>query len=267
MTHRSRSAVLVLATLVAVGGCGSDQKKPRQQPLQPLSLQEQTSSVASSSNGYIVNWAGVLRNANRWHFGENAVATVTAVDAAGQEVVHMEQPLDAIPPGGTLPFSGEAVANAKPVNVKIGYRDAAWRQAARIPSAFKPFPLYEVATEPLDRKSYLVTGYVGDPFIKAAGSLVVTALLRDAEGKLIGGGSAFVDDVTSKLRRRFVITVDSVSGGKAVKTDVMARTWGSTAKPYEDLALGGAVPADRGRPATPPFAKDRGYQVASDRRP
>jgi hypothetical protein len=265
VTHRSRNAALVLAALVAAGGCASEQKKP--QPLQPLSMQEQTSSIASSSNGYIVNWSGVLSNANRWHFGENAVAMVTAVDAGGKEVVHMEQPLDAVPPGGTLPFTGEAVASVKPVSVKIAYRDGAWHQAARMPSAYKPFPIYQVATEALDASSYLVTGYVSDPFTKTAGSLVVTALLRDAHGKLIGGGSAFVDDVRTDLRRRFVITVDSVTGGKAAKTDVVARTWGATAKPYEQLALGGAAPVDRGRPATPPFAKDRGYQVASDRRP
>jgi hypothetical protein len=240
-------------------------KKP--QPLQPLSLQEQTSSVASSSNGYIVNWAGVLRNVNRWHFGENATATISAMDAGGKEVVHMEQPLDAVPPGGTLPFTGEAVATAKPVSVKIGYREGVWHQAARIPSAFKPFPIYDAATEALDAKSYLITGYVSDPFRKAAGSLVVTALLRNAQGKLIGGGHYYVDDVRADVRRRFVITVDGVTGGKAVKTDIEARTWGATAKPYEELALGGAVPQDTGRPATAPFAKDRGYQVVSDRRP
>ncbi len=257
---------LALSTLVVLAGCSKDESaKPSQ--LAPLALKEQTSSVAQASGGYVVNWAGVLANANRWHFGENTVATISALDAAGKEVVRMEQPLDAVPPTASLAFTGEALAAEKPVTVKISYRPAVWHLAARIPSAFKSFPVSNVRTEKLGTGNYLITGYVADPYLKPASSLVVTALLRDAAGKLVGGGTAFVDDVRPDVNRRFIITVESVSGDAEVAaTQVMARTWGATAKPYEELALGGAVPVHTVKPTTEPFAKDRGYQAILDKR-
>ncbi|GAA0973671.1 hypothetical protein GCM10009555_028760 [Acrocarpospora macrocephala] len=262
-----RMTALILTALMVLAGCGQDDSnKPRQ--LAPLALKEQASSVVKASGGYVVNWAAVLGNPNRWHFGENTVATISAQDATGKEIVRMEQPLDAVPPAGTLAFTGEALAAAKPVSVKINYRPAAWHQAARIPSAFKPFPVSKVATEKLGTGSYLITGYVTDPFQKPASSLVVTALLRDKAGKLIGGGTAFVDDVRSNTNRRFIITVESVSeGGQAASTEVVARTWGATAKPYEDLAMGGAKPVHTAKPQTEPFIKDRGIQAMTEKRP
>lgn len=257
---------LLLTALMVLAGCGqNDTDKAKK--FAPLVLKEQASSVVKASGGYVVNWAAVIANSNPWHFGENTVAMITAHDAAGKEVVRMEQPLDAVPPAGSLAFTGEALAAAKPTAVKIDYRPAAWHQAARIPSAFKPFPVTKVVTEKLGNGSYLITGYVTDPFQKPASSLVVTALLRDAAGKLIGGGTAFVDDVQAGANRRFIITVESVTeGAEAVKTDVVARTWGATAKPYEDLALGGATPLHTVKPQTPPFLKDRGIQAITEKR-
>jgi hypothetical protein len=249
--------------ILAATGCGSDDK-PAQ--LHPLSLKEQSYSITKSRDGYVVNWAGVLANANRWHFGENTVALISAVDAQGKQVVNMEQPLDAIPPAASLAFTGEATASTEPTQVKIGYKSATWHEAARIPSAFKPFPITQMATEKLETGSYLITGYVSDPFQKAAGSLVVTALLRDDKGKLVGGGSAFVDDVRTGTNRRFIITAEGVRG-RVAETETFARTWGSTAKPYEDLALGGAIPINTVKPTVEPFVKDRGYLTPTDRRP
>jgi hypothetical protein len=249
-------AALAIAAAVLVAGC-SGEKKETKGALRPLALKEQVSSIAKTGKDYLVNWAGVLSNPNRWHFGENAVATVSARDAQGKEVVHMEQPLDAVAPSSALAFSGTATATAQPVNVKIGYRPATWRQAVRIPSAFKPFSASDVNTEKLGNGTYLVTGYVADPFRKAASSLMVTALLHDRNGRLVGGDGDFVDDVDAGGRRRFVITVEGVTGPVVPgKTEVLASTWGSTARPYEDLALAGAVPVNTAKPKTPPFTKE-----------
>ncbi len=258
------AAALALVVMVVAAGCSTSEEKTKQ--LSPLALKEQASSIGKSNNGYVVTWAGVLGNANRWHFGENAVALISARDAAGKEVVRMEQPLDAIPPGGSLSFTGEAVSKVKPERVKIEYRPASWRPVARIPSAFRPFPVSDVATEKLEAGSYLVTGYISDPFRKAASSLVVTALLRDDAGTLLGGGTTFVDDVRAERDRRFVITANGIKG-KVADTDVSVRTWGATAKPYEELVAAGTVPVNATKPTTKPFAKDRGYPPIGDRRP
>ncbi len=267
VTHRMTALALsFLSVTLLVSGCSGDEETKKTE-LAPLALKEQTSSVVQASGGYLVNWAAVLNNGNKWHFGENAVATITGKDAAGKEVVRMEQPLDAVAPGGSMAFTGEALAVEKPVSVKIDYKPASWHQAARVPSAYKTFPVSRVSTEKLGASSYLITGYVESPFTRPAGSLVVTGLLRDATGKLIGGGTAFVDDVRPGASRRFIITVESVSAGVAAATAVTARTWGATAKPYEDLAAGGAAPIFTQAPKTAPFAKDRGYTVITEQKP
>lgn len=258
-------AACALALVAAVTGCsGGDERQAER--LSPLLLAEQTSSVARTEAGHLVSWAGVLRNPNPWHFGEHAIATVVGRDATGREVVRAEQPLDAVPPGGVLPFTGEAVASGPPASVQIHFRSAKWRRAARVPSAFQPFPVDDVVTERLKTGTYLVTGYVTDPYRKPVGSLTVTALLRDAEGRLVGGGTAFVDDVRPGARRRFVITVDRVRQA-AQRTDVRAGTWGSTGKPYEELVMGGALPVHTVKPTTEPFSTDRGAPILNaDRR-
>ncbi|XVQ85605.1 FxLYD domain-containing protein [Microbispora siamensis] len=255
------TVALALAAL-AMASCARENK---QEGPQQLALKEQVSSIVRSGAGYAVTWAGVLSNPNRWHFGENAVAVITAVDAAGKEVVHLEQPLNAVPPGRPLAFGGQVPSSVQPVRVKIDYRPASWRSIPRVPSAFLKFPISDVRTDKLTNESYLVTGYVLDPFRKPAGGLAVTALLRDATGKLVGGGTSYVDDVRPGAKRRFVITVEGVRGPVAA-TDVQATTWGSTAKTYEDLAQAGAVPLHTVAPTTEPFVKDRGYPPLNDRR-
>jgi hypothetical protein len=248
---------VVVIGVAVLGGCSAEKERPA--PLHPFSVKEQASSITKGDAGYMVNWAGVLSNRNPWHFGEQVVATVVASDAKGKEVVRMDQPLDALPPAGNLAFSGIAMAAEKPVKVAITYKPAQWRLAARVTSAFKPFPVTDVMTRRQKNGGYLITGKVGNPYRLAASSLVVTALLRNDRGKLVTGTSTFVDDVRTDNRPRFLMTVDRVPRG-VTKTEVLARTWGTTSQPYEELALGGAVSADFAKPKTPPFAKDRGRQ-------
>ncbi|MFD2357380.1 hypothetical protein ACFSTC_61010 [Nonomuraea ferruginea] len=140
---------------------------------------EQASNVVKSGDGYAVTWAAVLANGNPWHFGEHVVASVVGKDAGGREVFRMDQPLDAVPPGGSLTFTGQGTATAKPTKVSVDYRPAQWRQAARVPSAFRPFPASRVQTMRQKDGSYLITGYVANPYQLPASSLVVSALLRD----------------------------------------------------------------------------------------
>ncbi|MEQ4715792.1 hypothetical protein [Nonomuraea sp. B19D2] len=266
MIPRSRTAsLLALGAFGAIclSGCSSE-KRPAQE-LKPLALKEQVSNIVKSADGYAVSWSGVLNNANPWHFGEHVVATIVGHDARGAEVVRMDQPLDAVPPGGSLSFTGQATAAEKPEKVTIQYRPARWRMASRIPSAFQSFPITRSQTLLQKDGSYLITGYVGNPYQMAAGSLVVNALLRDKAGKLLGGGSTFVDDVKAGSPPRFILTVSGLPAGSSVaRTDITARTWGSTGRPYEDLAAGGAVPIHTAKPVTEPFAVDRSTQVVSE---
>lgn len=256
MTHSTR--IVGTLALLLLAGCSFSNPKDQATALRPLAVKEQVSSITKGDDGYVVNWAGVLANSNPWHFGEHVVATVVAKDATGKEVVRLEQPLDAVPPGGTLPFSGQVTAPQKPSQVTIQYRPAKWRQAGRIVSAFEQFPVTGMLTARKD-DGYLITGYVGSPYRMPAGSLAVTALLRDKDGKLLGGGSTFVDDVRANAKRRFILHIQSVPDtGKIAKAEVVASTWGSSSQPYEKLALGGIVPIHTVKPTTAPFTKDRG---------
>ncbi|GAA2845111.1 hypothetical protein GCM10010517_01450 [Streptosporangium fragile] len=267
MTHSIR--IVGALALLLVAGCSGEEKR-QAVALQPLTVKEQVSSIVKGDDGYAVNWAGVLVNANRWHFGEHVVATVVAKDARGNEVVRIEQPLDAVPPAGTLPFSGQVVVEDKPADVSIQYRPARWHQAGRIVSAFKPFPVSDVMTDRKDDGAYLITGYVGSPYVLPVRSLAVTALLRDKRGKLLGGGSTFADDVQPGEKRRFILQIKSVEDtGEIATAEVTARTWGSSSRPYEQLAFGGVIPANTAKPTTPPFTRDRGAQltVNGDSRP
>ncbi|MGV9774597.1 hypothetical protein [Streptosporangium sp. NPDC003464] len=267
MTYSTR--IVGALALLLLAGCSSPRPEQQVASLKPLSVKEEASSVLKGDDGYVVNWAGVLANSNPWHFGEHVVATVIATDAKGKEVVRLEQPLDAVPPAGVLSFTGQVVAAERPSRVSIQYRPAEWHQAARIVSAFRSFPVSDVLTERKEH-SYLITGYVGTPYRLPAGSLAVTALLRDKNGKLLGGGSTFVDDVRAGAKRRFILNIESVPDtSKIAKAELVARTWGSSSRPYEELALGGIAPVHTAKPTTAPFVKDRGGPAVStgDARP
>ncbi|MEU4410103.1 hypothetical protein AB0F88_36795 [Streptosporangium sp. NPDC023963] len=264
MTHSTRIVgALALLLLVGCAGCTDDEEETKQAAaLQPIAVREQASSIIKGDDGYVVNWAGVLANTNPWHFGEHVVATVVAKNSEGKEVVRLEQPLDAVPPAGTLPFTGQVVTQDKPAAVSIAYRPARWHQAGRIVSAFQPFPVREVLTDRTADGDYLVTGYVGTPYVVPARSLAVTALLRDKRGKLLGGGSTFVDNVQAGQKRRFILQIKSVEDTRDIASaEVTARTWGSSSRPFEQLALGGSLPLNTAKPKMPPFAKDRGRQA------
>lgn len=57
------------------------------------------------------------------------------------------------------------------------------------------------------------------------------------------------------------MNIESVPDAKKIaKADLVARTWGSSSRPYEELALGGIVQERTVKPTTAPFAKDRGSQ-------
>ncbi|MFB4276474.1 MULTISPECIES: hypothetical protein [unclassified Nonomuraea] len=263
MIPRSRTVSLLALGAFCLSGCASEEQPVQQ--LKPLALKEQVSNIVKSADGYAVNWAGVLSNANPWHFGEHVVATIVGHDAKGAEVLKMDQPLDAVPPGGSLAFTGQASATQKPAKVTIQYRPAQWRPAARIASAFQRFPISRVQTMRQKDGSYLITGYVGNPYKISATTLVVNALLRDKSGKLLGGGSTFVDEVEAGSPPRFILTVTGLPKGTEVaKTEIAARTWGSTGRPYEDLALSGAVPMHTVKPTSEPFVVDRSTQVVSE---
>lgn len=244
-------------------GCSAEPEQTTE-ALKPLAAEEQTFVVTSVGKEYRVSWAVRLTNPNRWHFAENVVATIVGRDAQGREIMRGRQPMDAVAPGRGTAFSGTLPSTVQPAKVEISLQSSQWRKVSRIPSAFKRFPVNDVKTEKLANGQYLVSGNVLDPFRKAAGTLTVTALLRDGSGRLTGGRAELVENVGPGTWRRFVITVPKVAGGvDAERTEVFVSPWGSTAGPYEELVKSGTVPLHTVKPTTSPFLKDRGGELSS----
>lgn len=259
MTSGAARGLAGALVLMAAGlaGCGEEREEPP--PLRPLVVKEQVSRVVKVAGKYRVSWAAVLANSNRWHFGENVVMTIEVTDAAGRRLKRADHPLNAVPPAGTLPVTGYEMVDEKPAKVSIAYSQARWKQASRITSAFQPFPVSEVRTRRQGNGSYLVSGRVSSPYRQTASSLVVTALLRNGKGELVDGASTIVGEVGPKSNPRFLLVLDKAPP-KVARADVTVQTWGSTARPYEELAMGGTVSLHTVKPKTPPFAEDRGVQ-------
>jgi len=257
------AAVVWAGAVALVAGCSAEPEQTTQ-ALRPLAAKEQAASIAQVGKEYRVSWTVLVANPNRWHFAENVVATIVGRDAQGREILRARQPVDAVPPGRTTAFSGMQPATSQPAKVEISVHSADWRKVSRIPSAFKRFPLTEVKTEKLQDGQFLVSGNVMDPFRKAAGTLTVTALLRDRDGRLAGGRAELLDNVGAGSWRRFVITIPKVAGTvDPARTEVYVTPWGSTAGPYEELVKSGTVPLHTDKPKTSPFPQDRGGEVSS----
>jgi hypothetical protein len=265
VTHRSATGALCSLCVVAavVAGCSGEPEQTAE-AFKPLTAKEQVSSVVAVGKDFRVSWSVLVANPNPWHFGENVAATVIGRDEQGREILRRREPMDAVPPGRTVAFSGMVTATRRPAKVEVAIEAPQWRKAQRIPSAFKQFPLTDVQTVKLRDGQYLVSGFVIDPFRKPASNLRVTALLRDRGGRLLGGRSDFVDDVSAGGRQRFVITVPGVSGKvDPERTTLYVAPWGATAGPYEELVKAGLVPLHTVKPTTPPFSKDRDTHVSS----
>jgi len=256
-------AVAALAAGSLLAGCTAEPDRTTE-VLRPLAAKERTFAIMSAGKDHRVIWTLVLANPNRWHFAENVVATVVGRDAQGREVVRSRHPVDAVPPGGTAAFSAMTATTTQPAKVEISVESSQWSKAARIPSAFKRFPVADLNTVKLRGGQYLVSGNLRNPFRKEAATLTVTAVLRDRNGRTTGGRSDFVENVGPGAWRHFVITVPKVAGEVAPEhTEVFVTPWGSTARPYEELARAGAVPLHTDKPKTAPFPKDRGSEAAT----
>ncbi|RJL22583.1 hypothetical protein D5H75_35830 [Bailinhaonella thermotolerans] len=253
-------AVAGVVAGVAVS-CARQQSRPKGPEMKPLAVSEQAAAVAQDTEaegGYVVQWAGVLANPNRWHYGEHPVALVTAYDAAGNVLTRVEQQLDVIPPNGRLAFAGQAELPRQPQRVVVRQKDATWQRATRVPSAFAPFTVSDVLTEKDAKQgTYRVVGRVANPYSRQAG-LVVTALLRDASGRLVGGGSGYVKPIKPGEDRAFYVSArPSDPAAKVTKTEVVAGTWGGTRATWENLTLNGLRPVHTTKPTSKPLL-DRG---------
>lgn len=83
---------------------------------------------------------------------------------------------------------------------------------------------------------FTVSGDLRNPYSKPVDQLAVTALVRDAAGKLLGGRTTFVDALPASGTVPFSFTTGAVQG-TGTKVDIVAVTWGGSRNGWDKLAL------------------------------
>jgi hypothetical protein len=172
-----------------------------------------------------VLWTAVLQNPNPDLFGESPVLTVTARDETGSVVGTEDQMFNELTPGGTIAFSGQIEATKTPKTVDFTVGKTRWQTAPKPASAYPAITTQGVSMKPDQLAGgYVVVGEFLNPYPVPLDSTVVTALFRDEAGRLIGGGSTFVDNAPANGARPFSVNHVGLEG-KPAKVDVIVTTW------------------------------------------
>jgi len=249
---------LVLALLL-VAGCGqsSDAPKKADDPGSSSKSQseDKTSGGASKAKPFevvetayttsgdptqtvYVHWVAVVKNPNPDVYGIFPVLRVTARDAAGKVLATDDQTLGELPPGMTIAFSSQLDTKEKPAKVEVAYSKIEWHDTKTKASEYKAFSAKGVTFRKNDYGGIKIAGDITNPFPAALDGMAVTALLRDATGKLIGGGTTFTEVLPASGTQPFDLDVDQPKA-TVKNVSIMAMPWG-TADPiaWNHLALG-----------------------------
>lgn len=181
-----------------------------------------------------IQWAAVISNPNSDFFGTFPTIHITARDEHGDSVGRKYQILHQLPPGQTIAFSGQFTAVRRPVEVEIAPDRVQWSPVETVPSDYVPFEAQKIALKSTGLYGYVITGEILNPYKKDAGQLSVTALFRDDDGKLLGGGQTFVMSVPANEPRPFRIEAFTVPEN-VTKVEVVASPWGNTN--WQELAV------------------------------
>lgn len=199
--------------------------EPRQFIIRETAYHASPSSIQSST--VFVIWTAIIENPNPDFYGEFPTITVTARDANGLVVGTTDQVLHELPPGGRVAFSSQLTATKVPTTVEFSASKTRWQRTDTKPSDYPPFTARGVSVVPTDTPSvYTVTGEIVNPYGSEVDQLSVTALFRDASGKLLGGAGTFLNDLPAGGSRPFELNRYYVPGSVA-RVEIVATTWGS----------------------------------------
>lgn len=254
---RSRLLALVLLTAASCGGGGdkpattagtdagtspsskapSATVEPAAQG-KPFEIVESATNVSPSVLGgqFYVQWIAVMRNPNPDLFGAFPTVAVTARDAQGAVVGTDDQVMESLPPGATIAFASQVTATAQPAKIDITFKKVDWVKTQTKPADYPPFTAEKVSFRPDRAAGFSVTGDLRNPYSKPVDGLAVTALVRDAAGKLLGGRTTFLDTLAAGGTIPFSFTSGAVQGTGA-KVDIMAMPWGGAPNTWNKLAM------------------------------
>lgn len=259
---QSLSRVLILVAVLLVAGCGqsTDGSKDPGSASKSQATEDKTTGGAAKAKPFevtetayttsgdptstvYVHWIAVIKNPNADAYGIFPVLRVTARDVAGKVLATDDQTLGELPPGMTIAFSSQLDTKEKPAKVEVIYSKVEWHDTKTKVSDYKEFAAKGVAFRKNVYGGLKITGEITNPFPAAIDGMAVTALLRDAAGKLIGGSTTFTEVLPSSGTQPFELDADQPK--TAVKNvSIMAMPWG-TADPIAWNHLAQGQPLDR----------------------
>jgi len=243
-----RHSALVFAIIAALylGACGGTEAAPSASgtapaarvtpsaestltsPTTPHDL-ELVESGWSMVSGY-VEYGVVIRNPNADFAGDFVSINILIEGKGGKILGGDTQVLGMIYPGGTLAWGVQADANGKKpakVTFSLSVSDENWYpadSAVVVDSAYEPFKVSRIRVSKDSSGVPVVTGSLENPNSKSFGSIAVSALFKDAAGKIIAGYTAFVDNVPAGGKKAFEVNAFAkMPGYKSV--DVYAQSW------------------------------------------
>jgi hypothetical protein len=187
---------------------------------------------------YRVEWAAVLDNPNRRHYCRHATIHITARDENGQVVGATEHAMPLLPPAGRLAWAGWLETNGPPGSLEVHPRPAEWHDTTASPEQFPPFGYHRVRFVVRGR-ACSVTGEVVNPYAHPVSMIAITALFRDSTGRLVGGETAFAEDLPAGGTISFKLAGEApTTAGPVTSLDLVTIPWTSgTDGPWHRILL------------------------------
>ncbi|WP_432519768.1 hypothetical protein [Kineococcus sp. SYSU DK006] len=194
-----------------------------------------TPGTPGTAEGVFLHWAALLNNPNTSHYGAFPVITVTARDAGGQVLATQQQTLNALPPGADIAWAGLLQAPEQPTAVEVTYAAVDWYPTKTTAADYPPFTASGVQRSG-DAYSRQVVGELINPYPAAVGSMAITALYRDGDGRLLTGATGYVDALPAAGTLPFSVMDITGLAQQPAGIEVHAMPWGGSPQEWNTLA-------------------------------
>ena len=186
---------------------------------------ESAYNLQSGFGDNFLKWTVVIENPNQDAYGLFPTVTITARDEDGTVVGTEDQVLKELPPGIKMARAGQMTVTKPPKTVEITPLKVEWRNTETKSADYLTFQANKINVSLQGKNLYKVTGDITNPYEKEIDQIAVVVLLRNEDGKLMGGGTGFVDTLSAKSSRPF--SVDYIATKEKVqKAEVFAFPWG-----------------------------------------
>ena len=198
-----------------------------QKEKQPFKVTESGYKIISGFDDYFLKWFVILENPNTDLYGVFPTLTITARDENGVILGTEDQVLSELPPGTKIAFAGQISTTKQPKTVEFTPSKVEWKETITKPSDYLPFQVEKINFSSSGKNTATVSGDIKNPYSEDIDQLAVTSLLRNEEGKLIGGSTTFVDSLPANGSRPYSDKYVDVNE-KATKAEVFVMPWGTT---------------------------------------